>query len=332
MESSSGAAFVTGGSGFIGQALIRRLTGEGRRVRALARSDAAASKVEGAGAEAVRGDLDDVQALRDGAAGCEQAFHAAARLGEWGPWEEFERINVQGTRNTVDACREAGVRRFVHVGTEAAVIAGEPLHDADESVPLRPDSKAYYCSSKAMAEQVVRDGSHDGLETVVVRPRFVWGPGDTTLLPGIAERVRQGQFAWVGGGKQLTSVSYIDNVIEGLMAGAERGRPGEAYFVTDGPPVVFREFLTKLLATQGVDPPSRTLPLGVAKGAAAACETIWRRLPLKGEPPVTRTAIWLSALEVTIDISKARGELGYEPRVTTEQGLERLAAESGARS
>jgi nucleoside-diphosphate-sugar epimerase len=119
-------------------------------------------------------------------------------------------------------------------------------------------------------------------------------------------------------------------VIEGLIAGAERGRPGEAYFVTDGPPVVFREFLTKLLATRGVDPPSRTLPLGVAKGAAAVCETLWRRLPLKGEPPVTRTAIWLSALEVTIDISKARDELGYEPRVTTEQGLEQLAAEGGA--
>src|SRR4051812_637584 len=117
MESSSGTAFVTGGSGFIGQALIRRLVERGQSVRALARSDGAAAKVEQAGAQAVRGDLDDVQALRDGAAGCQLAFHAAARLGDWGPWEEFERINVQGTKNVVDACRDAGVRRFVHVGT-----------------------------------------------------------------------------------------------------------------------------------------------------------------------------------------------------------------------
>jgi nucleoside-diphosphate-sugar epimerase len=328
MESSSGAAFVTGGSGFIGQALIRRLRERGQSVRALARSDDAAAKVEGAGAEAVRGDLDDTQALRDGAAGCQLAFHAAARLGDWGPWEEFLHINVQGTSNAVEACREAGVRRFVHVGTEAAVIAGQPLHGADERVPLRPDSKAYYCASKAMAEQVARDGSHDGLETVVVRPRFVWGPGDTTLLPQIVDMVEQGRFAWVGGGTQLTSVTHVENVIEGLLLGAERGKPGQAYFVTDGEPVVFREFLTKLLATRGVEPPTRKLPLAVAKGAAATCETLWRRLPLKGRPPVTRAAIWLSALEVTIDISKARSELGYEPRVSTDEGLERLAAEA----
>jgi nucleoside-diphosphate-sugar epimerase len=331
MESSSSAAFVTGGSGFIGQALIRRLRERGQPVRALARSDEAAAKVAEAGAEVVRGDLDEPRGLREGAAGCEVAFHAAARLGDWGPWEEFERINVQGTWNALEACRETGVGRFVHVGTEAAVIAGEPLHDADESVPLRPDSKAYYCASKAMAEQAVRDAAQAGFETVVVRPRFVWGPGDTTLLPQITEMVKQGKFAWVGGGTQLTSVSYIDNVIEGLVLGADRGRSGEAYFVTDGPPVVFRDFLTKLLATQGVEAPTRKLPLALAKGAAAVCETVWRKLPLDGPPPVTRTAIWLSALEVTIDISKARGELGYEPPVSTEEGLAVLADGSADR-
>jgi nucleoside-diphosphate-sugar epimerase len=319
-------AFVTGGSGFIGQALIRRLVGRGDRVRALARSDAAADKVAEAGAEPVSGDLNDPEPMRAGAAGCELAFHAAARLGAWGPWEEFERINVRGTREAVEACRAAGVRRFVHVGTEAAVIAGDPLHDADESLPLRPDSKAYYCASKAMAEQVVVDAG-DGLETVVVRPRFVWGPGDTTLLPQLVQLVRSKRFAWVGGGRQRTSVTHVDNVIEGLLLAAERGRPGQAYFVTDGEPVVFRDFVTRLLASQGVEAPGRTLPLPLAKAMAAGCETLWRRLPLRGAPPVTRTEIWLSALEVTIDISKARSELGYEPRVSTEEGLVSLPRE-----
>jgi nucleoside-diphosphate-sugar epimerase len=318
--------FVTGGSGFIGQALIRRLAERGDRVRALARSDGAADAVADAGAEPVRGDLENLQAMREGAAGCELAFHAAARLGSWGPWDEFERINVGGTRNALEACRAAGVRRFVHVGTEAAVIAGEPLHNADETLPLRPDSKAYYCASKAMAEQVVRDAGREGFDTVVVRPRFVWGPGDTTLLPQIVELVEAGRFAWIGGGSQRTSVTHVDNVVEGLLLGAERGRPGEAYFVTDGDPVVFREFLTRLLATQGVEAPSRKLPLPVARAAGAACEGLWRRLPLKGEPPITRTDVWLSALEVTIDISKARDELGYAPRVSTDEGLRALAA------
>jgi nucleoside-diphosphate-sugar epimerase len=319
-------AFITGGSGFIGQALIRRLRAEGHSVRALSRSESSASKLREAGAEPVSGDLSDSGAIREGAAGCDWAFHAAARLGAWGPWEEFEQINVGGTRNAVEGCRAAGVRRFVHVGTEAAVIAGEALHGADETLPLRPDSKAYYCASKAMAEQVVRDANGDGFETVAVRPRFVWGPGDTTLLPQIAGLVAQGKFAWIGGGTQRTSVTHVHNVVEGLMLGAERGQPGEAYFVTDGDPVVFREFLTKLLATQGIEAPSRKLPLPLARAAGATCEALWRRLPLKGEPPVTRTAVWLSALEVTIDISKARSQLGYEPRISIDEGLRQLAA------
>jgi len=319
-------AFVTGGSGFIGHALVRRLVQSGAGVRALARSEASARRLSEAGAEPVRGDLSDPGAMRAAAAGCELAFHAAARLGGWGPWEEFEQVNVRGTRAALEACRAAGVRRFVHVGTEAAVIAGDPLRGADESAPLRPDSKAFYCASKAMAEQEVRSAARDDFETVVVRPRFVWGPGDTTLLPGLVQAVESGRFAWIGGGRQRTSTTHVDNVVEGLLLAAERGRSGEAYFVTDGEPVVFRDFVSRLLRTQGVEPPSRGLPLPLARAAAAVGETLWRRLHLGGEPPVTRTTVWLSALEVTIDISKARHELEYEPRTSIDEGLKGLAA------
>src|SRR5687767_6398440 len=119
-------AFVTGGSGFIGGRLIRRLVEAGSRVRALARSDRAAEAVHDAGAEPIPGDLGDVAAMRAGAEGCDTAFHAAALLGEWGRWEDFERGNVQGTRDALAACRTAGVRRFVHVGTEAALLDGRP--------------------------------------------------------------------------------------------------------------------------------------------------------------------------------------------------------------
>lgn len=318
-------AFVTGGSGFIGGALVRRLLADGWTVRALARSDAAAAKVRALGAEPAPGDLADTVAMTAGAAGCEVAFHCAAHLGDWGRREDFERGNVEGTRNALTAARQAEVRRFVHVGTEAALLAGQPLIEADERTPLRFDSKALYSATKARAEEAVVEANGDGLETVVVRPRFVWGRGDTTLLPQIVAMARSGRLAWVGGGRHRTSVTHVENVVHGLLLAAERGAPGGVYFVTDGAPVVFREFVSRLLETQGVAAPSRTVPRPVAHALAAGGEAAWRVLRLPGSPPLTRFAYWASALECTIDISRARDELGYEPVKDIETGLRELA-------
>jgi nucleoside-diphosphate-sugar epimerase len=294
-------------------------------VRALARSDRAAARVRALGAEPAMGDLDDRNALRAGAEGCEVAFHAAAKVEDWGDPADFERLNVRGTQNVIDACREAGVTRLVHVGTEAALMVGQPLINVDESAPLRPDSAALYSSSKAKAEQLVRAANGDGLETVVVRPRFVWGRGDTSLLPQIIELVRSGRFRWVGGGRQLTATAHIDNTVEGLWLGATKAAAGGVYFVTDGEPVVFREFLTSMLGTQGVSIPDKSVPPGVAKLAAASAERIWRLLKRPGSPPLTRLAVWVSSQECTIDISHAERELGYRPVISREEGLAELS-------
>lgn len=321
-------AFVTGGSGFIGGRLIERLAGDGWTVRALARSDAAAARVRDAGAEPVRGDLADEAAMAQGARGAEVTFHSAAKLGGWGDWAEFRRDNVEGTRNALRASRAAGVGRFVHVGTEAALLHGQPLVAADERVPLAFRSRAAYAATKAAAEEAVIEANGDGLETVVVRPRFVWGRGDTTLVPAMAEMVRAGRFRWIGGGHHLTATTHVDNTVEGLVLGARRGRPGNAYFVTDGSAVVFRDFVTALLATQGVQAPDATLPLPAARALAAAGEAAWRVLPLPGAPPLTRFTLWVSSLECTLDDSKARAELGYRPVITREHGLTELQAAS----
>jgi nucleoside-diphosphate-sugar epimerase len=319
------AAFVTGGSGFIGGALIRRLVAEGRDVHALVRSEASAQKVTALGARAIAGDLADVPSMAVGAQYCEVAFHCAAHLGDWGTREEFERGNVQGTRNALAAARQAGLRRFVHVGTEAALLAGQPLVEVDERAPLRFDSPALYSSTKARAEEAVIEANRNGLETVVVRPRFVWGRGDTTLLPVLTQAVRSGRFAWIGGGHHRTSTTHIDNTVHGLMLAAERGAPGGVYFVTDGEPVVFRDFITRLLATQGVEAPTRSVPTGVARAVAATSEAAWRLLPLPGRPPLTRLTVWVSGLEATIDITRAREELGYAPVRTIDDGLADLS-------
>ena len=319
------SAFVTGGSGFIGGALIERLRREGWEVRALARSDAAEAAVRERGAAPVRGDLGDAAALEGGTVGCDVCFHAAAKVEDWGDPAEFERLNVVGTANVIAASRAAGVRRLVHVSTEAALTAGQALVRVDERAPLRPDSPFLYSSSKAKAEQLVRDANGDGLETVVVRPRFVWGRGDTTLLPAIAELVRSGRFRWVGGGRHLTDTTHVDNTVEGLWLGATRAPAGGVYFVTDGEPVVFRDFLERMLATQGVEAPDKSVPPAVAAGAAAAAERVWRLLRRPGPPPLTRFAVWVSSKECTLDDSRARTELGYEPVRTREGGLADLA-------
>ena len=317
-------AFVTGGSGFVGGALIERLRREGWDVRALARSERAAQRVRELGAEAVSGDLGDGNALRAGAEGSEAAFHAAAKVEDWGDPADFERLNVHGTQNVINACREAGVRRLVHVGTEAALMAGQPLVNVDESAPLRPDSPALYPSSKAKAEQMVRAVNGHGIETVVVRPRFVWGRGDTTLLPQLVQMVRSGRFRWVGGGRHLTATTHIDNTVEGLWLGATKAPAGGVYFVTDGEPVVFRDFITDWVGTQGVEIPDKSVPAGVANAAAASLEWLWRRLKRPGNPPMTRFSVWVSSQECTIDISHAERELGYRPVTTREEGLRQM--------
>ena len=261
--------------------------------------------------------------MATGAAGCDRAFHAAAALGEWGRREDFERGNVAGTRNALAASARAGVkRRFVHVGTEAALLAGEPLVNVDETAPLRPDSKALYSATKAQAEQAVLDANRDGeLETVVVRPRLVWGAGDTTILPGIVEAVRSKRFRWIGGGRHRTSTTHVDNVVEGLVLGAERGRPGGAYFVTDGEPGRLPRLRHRAAGHAGRRDPRQERAAGSRArgrgrdGGDLGCAADLRR------PPVTRLAYWLAALETTIDISRAREELGYAPVRTIAEGM-----------
>ena len=213
----------------------------------------------------------------------------------------------------------------MHVGTEAALLVGQPLVAADESLPLRPDSPALYSASKARAEAAAVT-SAPGVEVVVVRPRFVWGAGDTTLLPQIVGQIRSGQWAWIAGGTHRTATTHVDNTVEGLVLAATRGRDRGVWFVTDGGSVVFREFVTELVRTQGVEPGGASVPKPVARAAGVAAEALWRALPLPGRPPLTRFATWVGSDECTISIERAREDLGYEPVRTREEGLAELRA------
>lgn len=314
-------AFVTGGSGFVGRNLITLLRQHDIEVWALARSQSTAETLHALGAAPVAGDLDDTDALAGGMQDCDWVFHAAAKVEEWGDPAEYERINVDGTRRVAEAARRAGVSRLIHVSTEAVYADGGHLHDLDESRPRPAQPLPRYPRTKARAEAVVEDANRDGLETVIVRPTSVWGAGDTSVLPKIAQAVASGRFMWISGGDYPRATTHVANLCEGLLLAARHGHAGEAYFVTDGEPGIYRDFLSAELATLGVSPPTRSVPRPVARIAAKICDAIWNGLRLNGPPPVSRLLVALFGSPVTISDAKARRELGYVGHMSRERGL-----------
>lgn len=317
-------AFVTGGTGFIGRRLVRDLRRRGLGVAALARSPGGAEELEREGVRVVRGDLLDQDALRDGMSGADTVFHLAARIGDWGDEAEYRRVNVDGTATVVAAARASGVARLVHVSTEAVLLDGRPLVNVDETHPYPARPLGPYARTKGDAERLVIAANGPELETVVVRPRFVWGATDATLLREMADAVRSGRFQWIGGGHHLTSTAHVANVVHGLVLASERGRPGEIYFIIDGPPVPLRRIVTAMLSSVGLDPGDRSIAPSMARVAAALVEPLWRVLRRPGPPPVTRTAVAVLGLPCTVNDAKARRELGYVPVISFDEGLASL--------
>ncbi len=316
--------FVTGGSGYVGRNLIDALVARGDAVRALARSEASVAAVVAHGAAPVAGDILDEAAMVEGMRGCEAGIHCAALLA--GPRDEslYFRTNVAGTDAVLRAAERAGVPRLVHVSTEAVLADGRPMVMADETRPYPRRHIRPYGITKALAEQHVVAAASERLCTVVVRPRFVWGRDDSTLLPRFAEAARRGQLAWFNGGRYRTSTTHVANVAAGLIAAMERGRCGEIYFVTDGEPVVFREFITAMLATQDVPAPSRSVPTPLVR-AAAGLLSRWATLRrARSQPLLTPAELALTGQEMTVSDAKARRELGYAPVVSIIEGLAEL--------
>jgi nucleoside-diphosphate-sugar epimerase len=273
------------------------------------------------------GDLNGTDAMRAGMKGCDVVIHAAAKVDLWGRQEDFFAVTVQGTRNALAAARDAGVGRFIHIGTEAVLAGGAPIVGADETTPYPAVPNGLYPWSKGQAERDVIAANADGFATISTRPRFIWGRGDNTVLPLLTQAMQSGAWAWFGGGRHLMSTCHVRNVVEGVLLAAERGQGGQIYFLTDGQPVVFRDFLTRLAATQGVVAPAREAPLWLANIVAGGGEFVWRTFAIGGSPPITRTMVNLMFLEVTVNDGKARRELGYVGHVTMEQGLAELAAD-----
>lgn len=318
--------FITGGSGFVGGHLIRRLVADGDDVIALARSDVAAARIEGLGARLHRGDVSSAERLTEGVRGAEVVYHCAAVVGSNVDADKAWNVNVEGTRNVVRAARDAGVRRLVHLSTESVLIDGSPLDGVDETHPVPTKGHlSQYAATKAEAERIVLGANGHRLETVAIRPRLVSGPEDSTWLPGLVEKVRRGAFRWVDGGVYPGSTCHVYNLVEALVLASDAGRPGSAYFVTDGPPWTFREFAGAYLSTAGIEVGDRSVPGWLMRAAGATLETAWRLLPTRSAPPVNRVEAYMVSHPQVFDDAAARRELGYSPVISVQEGLDRLA-------
>lgn len=325
-ETATKTVFVTGGSGYLGRNVLRALAAEGHALRALARSEASAARVSALGAVPVRGDLADVEALRRGMQGVTHVVHAAADTDHGDSSAGQLEANVGGTRNVLLAARDAKVRRAIHISTEAVLLDGEPLRNADESMPVSTSQRGSYSRTKAESERVALEASSEDFEVVVLRPRFVWGRDDSTALPQLVDAAKSGKLVWIGGGRYRTSTTHVANVAHAVGLALDRGRAGEVYFVTDGDPVPFREFVSALLVTQSTPVPTRSVPRWLVRAAVELGDFASRATGGAIHGPLSRQEFVTLGVEVTLNIEKAKRELGYEPVVSRDIGLAELAS------
>jgi len=317
--------FITGGSGYVGRNLISALIKRGDTIRALARSVESGEVVEALGAEVIAGDLNNGEALHYGMDGCDVVIHLAALVAQWGDPLDFHRVNVTGTQRVIEACQATAMTRLIHMSSEAVLAHGKPMIHIDETAPYPRKPMGLYPLTKGLAEKKVIAANSDTLKTIVLRPRFIWGKDDTVLLPNMIDVAERGGWMWFNQGHYLTSTCHVDNVVEGILLALENGSGGNSYFLTDGVPVEFRNFITEMLKTQGKTLPDRSIPRWLSGWVANTSEFFVRRLNLDREPPLTRTTVAVMSQEITLNDQKARDELGYQGTVTREQGMADLA-------
>ena len=319
---------VTGGGGFLGQAIVRQLLERGDTVSTINRSDY--PELAGMGVTCHRGDIADRDAVMAAADGVDAVIHVAAKAGPGIYAPDFIAANVVGTGNVIEACRRHGVRYLVHTSSPSVVHAGGDIDGGDESLPYPRHFPAPYPATKAEAERLALGADDERLKVCVLRPHLIWGPGDNQLLPRLIERNRAGRLKLPAPGKLIDTV-YIDNAARAHLQALENlagsgTAAGQAYFISNGEPKPVGEMLSMMLAAAGESPKIGRVSLRAAMVAATVIEWVWRGLRWRSDPPLSRFVVEHLATAHWFDISAARRDLGYAPEVSIEEGLRRLSA------
>jgi nucleoside-diphosphate-sugar epimerase len=318
---------VTGGGGFLGSAIIDKLIKAGYEVTSFSRSEH--ENIKGFGAGFIQGDLKIAEQVSEAVYGMDAVIHTAAMVGYWGKYDDFYDVNVNGTKNIVHACRKMGIRNLVHTSSPSVIFDGKDMKGPDETVPYPAKYDTFYSKTKAIAERYLLSSNDTELRTLSLRPHLIWGPGDTHIIPGLIERAKQGKMIRVGDGKNIADMVYVDNAADAHILALEaleknpnsRGRP---YFITNGEPRNVWDFIEEILKAAGLGPIKRSVPAGPALAYGALLETYYKVFRKGKEPPLSRFLVKELITSHWYDISAARKELGYEPKVTMDEGLKRL--------
>jgi 2-alkyl-3-oxoalkanoate reductase len=314
---------VTGGTGFLGRNVVRRLLTDGDEVRVLARNPGAATDLAKEGAEIVSGDLRQGRTVISACDGVDAVIHTAALSAPWGRKREFLVNNVVGTRHVLTGCKTHQVRRLIYISSPSVVFTGQDQVDLADDAPYPTRFVSMYSATKAIAEKMVsRAVTEDGLSAINLRPKAIFGPGDTSLLPRLIAAARVGRLPQIGDGTNRVDLTYVENVAHAIaLALRSEKAVGGTYTITNGESVLLWEVIRRVLEHVGLSTKLKAFPVPVALAAATLMEA---RASITGkEPLLTRYTVQILARTQTYDISAARRDLGYEPIVPLEEGIRR---------
>ena len=318
---------VTGGGGFLGGAIVDMLLKRGDIVSSFSRGTYPA--LEKAGVNQIQGDLSNPEDVHTAVKGMDIVFHVAARPGVWGKFSDYYNTNTVGTKNIVDACLAHGVKRLIHTSSPSVVFTAGDMEGADESVPYATTFHTHYVKTKKLAEDYVLGAVKDkGLQAVILRPHLIWGPKDNNLVPRVIQRAKK--LVKVGKRDNLVDTIYIENAALAHILADEKlsenpSLSGRVYFITQDDPIPMWDMINGILNAAGLKPITRSLPHRVVWMIGAVLEGIYTVLRLPGEPKMTRFVADELATAHWFDISAAKNDLGYQPLISTQEGLKRLA-------
>ncbi len=321
-------AMVTGGGGFLGGAIVRRLIKEGHQVRSFARGDY--PHLAKLGVDVVRGDLGDAEAVDRACVGMDIVFHSGAKAGVWGRYEDYHLANVDGTKNVIESCRRHAVGKLVYTSSPSVVFNGRDLEGIDESAPIPAHFEAHYPTTKAIAERLALAADGPELSVTALRPHLIWGPGDNHLFPRIVARFKEGRLYRISGPPKLVDSVYIDNAVDAHMLAAAKLGPGaacagKAYFIAQGEPMPLWDLVDGMLKAAGLGQVTKTMSPRAAYNIGWALEVVYGALGMDREPPLTRYVAGELSTAHWFDLTAAKRDLGYKPGVSTAEGLKRLA-------